>query len=76
VSERRGPGPLWRKAPLMWLRFPQVFAALAAGVVILAVVAAGAPLFVSSAANAALTDQLDGVSRWGAGLQIGPTMRR
>ncbi len=54
----------------MWLRFPQVFAALAAGVVILVVVAAGAPLFVSSAANAALTDQLDGVSRWGAGLQI------
>jgi putative ABC transport system permease protein len=70
VSESRGPGPLWRKAPLMWARFPQVFGAVAAGVVILAVVAAGAPLFLSSAANAALEDELDGVSRWGAGLQI------
>src|SRR5918996_3335353 len=54
----------------MWVRFPQVFGAVAAGVVILAVVAAGAPLFLSSAANAALEDELDGVSRWGAGLQI------
>jgi putative ABC transport system permease protein len=54
----------------MWLRFPPVFAALAAGVVILTVVASGVPLFLSSAANAALTDELDGVSRWGAGLQI------
>jgi putative ABC transport system permease protein len=70
VSESRGPGPLWRKAPLMWLRFPPVFAALAAGVVILAVVASGAPLFLSSAANAALADELDGVSRWGGGMQI------
>jgi putative ABC transport system permease protein len=70
VSESRGPGPLWRKAPLMWVRFPQVFGAVAAGVVILAVVAAGAPLFLSSTANAAFEDELDGVSRWGAGLQI------
>src|SRR5918996_183566 len=54
----------------MWVRFPQVFGAVAAGVVILAVVAAGSPLFLSSAANAALEDELDGVSRWGAGMQI------
>src|SRR5918996_3145053 len=54
----------------MWVRFPQVFGAVAAGVVILAVVAAGAPLFLSSAANAALEDELAGVTRWGAGLQI------
>jgi putative ABC transport system permease protein len=50
--------PLWRAAPTVLLRFRSLFLALAAGILVVAVVAAAAPLFVSAAENDLLASEI------------------
>ncbi|HWC14328.1 MAG TPA: hypothetical protein VG929_07015 [Actinomycetota bacterium] len=51
--------PAWRKAPLLLLRFPAILGSVVAAAVILGVTTAAAPLLLSSAANAAVAQELD-----------------
>jgi hypothetical protein len=53
----------WRRAPLLVWRYPPVVVAVAGVALVLAVTAASAPLFLSSAANAALAGQPPTVAR-------------
>jgi putative ABC transport system permease protein len=62
--------PLWRHAPLLSLRFPALFAALALAALLLALAVASGPLFVSSAASSALAEELDDATRFGAGAAV------
>jgi hypothetical protein len=62
--------PLWRKAPLLLTRFPALFAAIAAAALLLALAVASGPLFVSSATSAALADELEDATRFGAGASV------
>jgi putative ABC transport system permease protein len=62
--------PLWRKAPLVLLRFPALFVAVAAAALLLALAVASGPLFVSSAASSALADELEDATRFGAGAAV------
>jgi putative ABC transport system permease protein len=62
--------PLWRKAPLLLLRFPALFASFATAALLLALAAATGPLFVSSAASSALGDELEDATRFGAGASV------
>jgi hypothetical protein len=62
--------PLWRKAPLVLVRFPALFAAVAAAALLLALAVASGPLFVSSAASSALADELEDATRFGAGAAV------
>lgn len=48
--------PLWRKAPLMLVRHPGLLAGLTVASAVLAIAAASAPLFLSSATTAALRE--------------------
>jgi putative ABC transport system permease protein len=48
----------WRRAPLLVWRYPSVVAAAAGAALVLAVTGASAPLFLSSAGNAAMAGQL------------------
>ena len=60
----------WRRAPWLLLRRPTVALSLAGTAVILAVTAAATPLFVASAANAALAKQLDQTCPYTAGAYV------
>ena len=62
--------PLWRKAPLLLLRFPSLFGAIALAALLLALAVASGPLFVSSAASSALRDELEDATRFGAGAAV------
>jgi putative ABC transport system permease protein len=62
--------PLRRKAPLVLVRFPALFAAVAAAALLLALAVASGPLFVSSAASSALADELEDATRFGAGAAV------
>jgi putative ABC transport system permease protein len=63
------PGnPLWRKAPFVLRRFPGVLASLVAAAALLALAAAASPLFVSASASAAVGDELDRLTLFGAGV--------
>ncbi|MBD0330908.1 MAG: hypothetical protein ICV64_12495 [Thermoleophilia bacterium] len=62
--------PLWARAPVALLRFPGLLAAVSLGSLLLALAAAAGPLFVSSTANAALEDELDGYTVYGAGVSL------
>jgi putative ABC transport system permease protein len=62
--------PPWRKAPLLLLRFPSVFAAVACAGFILAVAAASTPLFLSSAGSAALASNYAGRCPYEAGVRL------
>jgi putative ABC transport system permease protein len=62
--------PLWRKAPLVLVRFPALFGAIAAAALLLALAVASGPLFVSSAASSALEDELEDATRFGAGAAV------
>jgi len=60
--------PLWRKAPFVLRRFPGVLASLVAAAALLALAAAASPLFVSASASAAVGDELDRLTPFGAGV--------
>lgn len=62
--------PLWRKAPLLLIRFPALFGAIAAAALLLALAVASGPLFVSSAASSALGEELEDATRFGAGAAV------
>ena len=65
-----GPSPLWVKAPLVLLRYPGLFVALAVGSMLLALAAAAYPLFVSATASNLLRSEIEkpGVTSYGAGI--------
>jgi putative ABC transport system permease protein len=60
----------WRRAPRLLLRRPSVALSLAGTAVVLAVTAAATPLFVESAGNAALAQQLDSTCPYTAGASV------
>jgi putative ABC transport system permease protein len=62
--------PLWRRAPGVLLRYPTLFVAVAAGALLLAIALSSYPMFVSANAGAALEDQLDRATLYGAGISI------
>ena len=71
AKERRGAGdPLWKKAPLALVRFPGLLAAVVVGALLLSLVAAAFPLFLSRSQGdllrARITDPT--IGRNGAGL--------
>ncbi len=65
--------PLWRRAPFVLSRFPGIAAALVGGAALLAVASAAGPLFVASAGSAALEQELDAVTPYGAGVYVRAT---
>ena len=62
---------LWRKAPLLLLRFPQLFGAVAITAAIMATTAVAGPAFLRSTENASVRKGVEVAGRWTAGLQIG-----
>lgn len=62
--------PLWKKAPVVLLRFPALLASLATGALLLALAAASYPLFISATASDALTKQLEYTTRFPAGVGV------
>jgi putative ABC transport system permease protein len=66
----KGPSPLWVKAPLVLLRYPGLFVALAVGSMLLALAAASYPLFISATASDLLRSEIaqPSVSSYGAGI--------
>jgi putative ABC transport system permease protein len=67
---RHRTNPLWRKAPLVLLRYPGLFVALAAGALLLAVAASLYPLYLSASATGLVRAETDTptVTRYGSGL--------
>jgi putative ABC transport system permease protein len=63
----------WTQAPLLLLRFPALFVAVAAAMSAVAIAAAAGPLFLSSAGNAALRRQAETVTTWNGGLTVAAT---
>lgn len=57
-----GVNHLWRKAPLAFLRYPGLFAAVAVGCLLLVVAAAAYPLFISATASDLVNSQLQRVT--------------
>ena len=69
----RHANPLWSKSPLLLLRYPALFTALAAGFFLLAVAIAANPFFVSAAGSAALATEIDDATEFGAGATLTTT---
>jgi putative ABC transport system permease protein len=63
-------GPLWRKAPLLLLHYPELLIAIIAASFILALAGASGTLFLSSASSAALDQELRNVSSSLGGLTV------
>jgi putative ABC transport system permease protein len=65
-----GVNHLWRKAPLALFRYPGLFAAVAAGCLLLVVAAAAYPLFISATASDLVNSQLQRatVTRFSGGI--------
>ena len=70
AGRRVGPNPLWVKAPIVLLRYPGLFVALAVGSMLLALAAAAFPLFVSATASDLLRSEIakPSLTRYGAGI--------
>jgi putative ABC transport system permease protein len=66
---RLGASPLWRRAPLILLRYPTLMAALGCGAALVALAAASAPLFVAAVGDSALQSRLAQATPLGAGLE-------
>ena len=62
--------PLWRKSPLLLLRYPEILLALLVSAAILAIAAGSGSLFLSSASSAALRDEALKVEPATAGLTV------
>jgi putative ABC transport system permease protein len=62
--------PLWFKAPVVLLRYPGLFSAIAVGALLLAIAASAYPLFVSASASELVTAGIEDLSatRWAAGV--------
>jgi putative ABC transport system permease protein len=73
VSQRRARGSSalrtapWTRAPLLLLHQPAVLAAVAGGLLVLGAAIAAPPLFLSSAGNRALADQVAERCQWSTG---------
>jgi putative ABC transport system permease protein len=65
----RGRSP-WIQAPVLLLSFPGILVAMVASVFVLTLAAASGPMFLSSAGNGAVREQLELVSPWNAGLTV------
>ena len=68
---RRGAGsPLWRKAPLALLRYPGLLAAVVVGALLLSLVAAAYPLFLSRSEGELLAAEIANptITPYGAGM--------
>ncbi|MEO8323124.1 MAG: ABC transporter permease [Actinomycetota bacterium] len=63
-------GPLWRKAPFLLFHYPSLFIAVAAAALVLGLVVASSPLYLSSAASGALEEQFRTVTPSTAGLTV------
>jgi putative ABC transport system permease protein len=62
-------GP-WLKAPLLLLRYPGLLLAVASSILILSMVSAAGPLFLSSAGNASLHESLADACPWDVGWHL------
>lgn len=62
--------PVWRKSPLLSLRFPVVGATTLLAAAVLAAVASSRPLFVAGAGNAVIRDELQELTDEAAGLTV------
>ncbi|MDQ4028934.1 MAG: hypothetical protein M3214_12940 [Actinomycetota bacterium] len=62
--------PLWRKSPLLLLRYPEILLALLVSAAILAIAAGSGSLFLSSASSAALSDEASKVEPATAGITV------
>jgi len=62
---------MWARAPLLLLRFPGVFLALAGATMVLGLTASSGHLFLSSAGTAALDQAVQGTSQAASGLSLG-----
>jgi putative ABC transport system permease protein len=60
----------WIQAPVLLLSFPGILVAMVASVFVLTLAAASGPMFLSSAGNGAVREQLALVSPWNAGLTV------
>ncbi len=72
---RRGPNPLWAKAPWVLFRYPGLLAAVAVGALLLSLGLTAYPLFVSASSSTLLDSEISApiVSRYGAGMQYTST---
>jgi hypothetical protein len=62
--------PLWSKAPLLLIRYPEILLAVAATAMILAVASAANPLFLSAAGAASIAAQTRDLPPLAAGVRI------
>jgi putative ABC transport system permease protein len=62
--------PLWRKAPVLLLRYPEILVATATTAVILAIATAAHPLFLAGAGTAAVTAHTEALPSALAGVRI------
>lgn len=62
---------MWKKAPVVLLRFPALLVSLATGALLLALAVASYPLFISATATAAVGKQIDYTTRFGSGVGVG-----
>ena len=62
--------PLWARTPLVLRRWPDLLAAMVVGAMLLGIVAASTPLFLSASGTDALAGAMRNTSRFGAGLSL------
>jgi putative ABC transport system permease protein len=65
-----GPALLWLRAPLVLRHFPGVLVAVVSATTVLGLASASTPLFFASAANRAVAERIETVTRWRAGLTV------
>ncbi|MGH2735329.1 MAG: FtsX-like permease family protein [Actinomycetota bacterium] len=70
MTRRAGSNPLWRSAPGVLLKFPALLAAVVAGAALLGLAVGSYPMFVSAASGAALEQQLETITLYGAGVNV------
>jgi putative ABC transport system permease protein len=66
----RRPNPLWVKSPLLLLRFKGLMVAVVTGALLLALASSSFPLFMSATESSSLDEAIQGVTNFGAGVQI------
>jgi putative ABC transport system permease protein len=70
VSRTVRSKPLWRSAPGVLLKFPALLAAVIAGAALLGLALSSQSMFVSAASGAALSEQLETTTLYGAGVNV------
>ena len=61
---------LWRKSPLLLLRFPQLFVALAATIVVMTIAAVAGPLFLRATQTQSISEGIDQASTYLGGYNV------